>query len=36
MLAAILAIFRFKLGMLPVLGGAALAGILLHLALGLT
>src|SRR6516225_3315201 len=36
MLAAILAIFRFKLGMLPVLAGAALAGILLHLALGLT
>src|SRR5499426_1329809 len=35
MLAALLAIFRYKVGMLPVLAGAALAGILLHWAFGL-
>jgi chromate transporter len=29
---ALVAVFRFKLGLVPVLGGAALAGILLHLA----
>jgi chromate transporter len=27
---AILAMFRFKVGMMPTLGGAALAGIVLH------
>jgi chromate transporter len=36
MLASVVAIFRFKVGMLPVLGGAALAGIVLHWLLGLT
>jgi chromate transporter len=33
-LAASLAVFRFRLGILPVLGGSALAGILLHLLVG--
>lgn len=33
-LAAIVAVFRFKLGMLPVLAGAAVAGLVLRLVLG--
>jgi chromate transporter len=31
-IAAITAVFRFKIGMIPVLAGCALAGLLLHLA----
>jgi chromate transporter len=33
-LAAILAVFKFRLGMLTVLAGAAAAGLLYHLMLG--
>ena len=35
-LAALLAVFRFKVGMIPVLGACSLAGVLLYLALGIT
>jgi chromate transporter len=35
-LAALLAVFRFKAGMIPVLAACAAAGVLLHLAAGVT
>jgi chromate transporter len=35
-LAALLAVFRFKVGMIPVLGACSLAGVLLYLVLGVT
>jgi chromate transporter len=35
-LAALLAVFRFKVGMLPVLAACSLAGMLLYLVAGVT